>query len=161
EQVLQDGKPVYSEKLGVVKDLGLTAGQLGDLDAALKQVGTSLPSDNHHGTVFNLPNTWDVATKTGTWEWRSGDPSKNGDVWTVGCNNKSATAVWLGTKDGNYLKPNGDFASDVFGNNYAGPIWHQFMTNVTGLLFGNTPADQRKFNAPGNPGNLMPEGAVA
>ncbi len=29
---MQDGKPVYSEKLGIVKDLGLTPGQIGDLD---------------------------------------------------------------------------------------------------------------------------------
>jgi peptidoglycan glycosyltransferase len=100
--------------------------------------------------------------KTGTWEWHSGDESKNGDVWTVGFTTKIATAVWLGTKDGNYLNPKHDGpASNVFGNNFAGPIWHQFMTAVTSQLFGNTPADQRKFDAPGNTGNVMPDGAVA
>ncbi|MGE5156129.1 MAG: transglycosylase domain-containing protein, partial [Betaproteobacteria bacterium] len=161
-KVLQDGKPVYSEKLGIVKDLGLTSGQIGDLDAALKQVSTSVPSSTG-GVNWNLSNSWDVATKTGTWEWRPNVTDKNAHVWTVGYTKAIAAAVWLGTKSGSYLNPKAGQggSGNVFGNNYAGPIWHQFMTTVASELFPNADNSLRKFDAPGNTGNVMPAGAVA
>ncbi len=153
-RVMQDGRPVYGEKLGL-KDLGLTQGQVGDLDATLRKVSTSV-----RGPGWDLPNTWNVASKTGTWEWKPTETNKNAHVWVVGYTKAIAAAAWLGTKSGSYLNPKDGYSGNVFGNNYVGPIWHQFMTNATAMMFPNPDPSLLRFDGPGNTGSLMPDGAV-
>ena len=155
KSVTQDGKPVYGEKLGITKDLGLTPQQIGDLDDTLRKVSTSVPKAG-----WVLPNTWNVASKTGTWEWKPTDADKNAHVWVTGYTKAIATAVWLGTTTGTYLKPNNGSASNVFGNNYVGPIWQQFMTKATAALFPNPTPGLLHFDPPAGVGNLDPAGSV-
>jgi membrane peptidoglycan carboxypeptidase len=153
--VSQHGQQVYGEKLGITKDLGLTPQQIGDLDDTLRKVSTSIPKAG-----WVLPNTWNVASKTGTWEWKPTDADKNAHVWVTGYTKAIATAVWLGTTTGTYLKPKTGSASNVFGNNYVGPIWQQFMTNATAAMFPHPAASLLHFEPLANVGNLDPVGSV-
>jgi membrane peptidoglycan carboxypeptidase len=146
--VNQDGRPVYSEKLGIVKDLGLTPQQVGDLDATLVKV-----------TAGHFSDSWQTAAKTGTWEWRSADPDKNAHVWTVGFTKVMATAVWVGTKSGNALRTKGGSYA-VYGNNYAGPIFKQYMEDATKALFPHPDPSMLHFDAAGDTGNVNPPGSV-
>ncbi len=156
EKVFKNDQPVYSETLAT-KDLGLTPGQIGDLDATLRKVSTSTTLSG-----WTLPDTWNVASKTGTWEWNEANPDFNAHVWVTGFTTKLAAAVWLGTKSGKYLNPShGADAANVFGNNFVGPIWQQFMTNATKAMFPNPDPSWLHFGTPGNTGNLMPVGALA
>jgi membrane peptidoglycan carboxypeptidase len=101
-----------------------------------------------------------VASKTGTWEWKPTETNKNAHVWVVGYTKAIAAAAWLGTKSGSYLNPKDGYSGNVFGNNYVGPIWHQFMTNATAMMFPNPDPSLLRFDGPGNTGSLMPDGAV-
>jgi len=147
--VKQDGNTVYSEKLGVTKDLHLTPEQVADLDATLVKVSAGHFSD-----------TWQTAAKTGTWEWRAADPDKNSHVWTTGYTKAMATAVWVGTKSGKALHSR-QAGYAVYGNNFAGPIFQQYMRDATQALFPHPDASMLHFDGAANTGNLMPNGAVA
>ncbi len=125
----------------------------------MSRVTTNL---EHNSTVgWNLPDTWNVATKTGTWEWNEKNPNYNAHVWVTGFTTKIATAVWVGTRSGSYLNPeHGADASNVFGSNFAGPIWEQFMSAATKGMYPNPDPTWLHFGPPGNTGNLNPQGSV-
>jgi membrane peptidoglycan carboxypeptidase len=102
-------------------------------------------------TVYNEPSTrtpiglnadqmtwldytlhWDAAGKTGTWQ--AGDSlTKNAHTWMVGYTHALAAAVWVGTTDGTALVTSSG-STEVFGANYPGPIWRQFMKDATNAM---------------------------
>ena len=137
--VTQDDEQVYGERRGTT-DIGLTANQIDMLNYTLSKVPTA-----------NLDNDWDVAGKTGTWQAGT-STTRNAHVWMVGYTRALAAAVWLGTTDGKALVTR-DGGTDVFGANYAGPVWRQFMTTALDAL--KLDPDDYRFRAPkvtGSPG---------
>jgi membrane peptidoglycan carboxypeptidase len=63
----------------------------------------------------------------------------------VGYTRALAAAVWIGTADGKALVTKAG-SPDVYGSNYPGPIWRQFMERAT-LTMQLDPA-WRKFDRP-------------
>jgi membrane peptidoglycan carboxypeptidase len=120
---------VYAEQL-TQSPIGLTPAQVDQLTAALRQVPSA-----------KLPNGWDAAGKTGTWQAGS-SLTDNAHVWMVGYTRALAVAVWLGTTDGKALKTT-DGKSDVFGSTHAAPIWSQFIAAATAAM--NLDPKQRTF----------------
>jgi len=111
---------VYQENL-TQTDIGLSADQVNQLDATLKQV-----------TAGQFDKAWDAASKTGTWQYGT-STSQNAHAWTVGYTRALAAAVWVGTKDGGpLLTKNG--ATDVYGATFPGPIYRQFMVAAAKAL---------------------------
>jgi membrane peptidoglycan carboxypeptidase len=134
-EVTHRGARVYAEQL-VQSDIGLTPAQIDELTWTLSQVPSA-----------HLPNGWDAAGKTGTWQ--AGDStSRNAHTWMVGYTRALAVAVWLGTTDGAPLRTV-DESDDVYGSTHAAPIWQQFMVDATNAL-GLSAADYRfrRFAAP-------------
>ncbi|MDQ6909178.1 MAG: PBP1A family penicillin-binding protein [Actinomycetota bacterium] len=70
------------------------------------------------GTAAGLPN-WGVAGKTGTSE-------NYGNAWFVGYTPVLATAVWMGSPDGDVAMRNVG-GIRVFGGTYPARIWHDYM----------------------------------
>jgi membrane peptidoglycan carboxypeptidase len=118
--VSKRGDQVYAEKLGQ-RDIGLNQEQINQLNWTLRQVEAA-----------KLPNGWDCAGKTGTWQ-RGDSLTENAHTWMVGYTGALATAVWLGTADGKALVTK-DGSHDVFGANYPGAIWRQFMVDAPAAL---------------------------
>jgi membrane peptidoglycan carboxypeptidase len=111
---------VYTEPLGKTS-IGLSADQLTMLDYTLNKVSTS-----------KFANDWDAAGKTGTWQ-EGKSTSRNAHTWMVGYTKALAAAVWVGTTDGTALvTKNG--STEVYGSNYPGPIWQQFMRDATNAM---------------------------
>jgi membrane peptidoglycan carboxypeptidase len=148
KEVLQGGNPVYAEKI-VTTSLGVTPQQFADLDATLEQISAGHFSD-----------TWQTAAKTGTWEYSASDTVANAHVWTVGYTNTLATAVWLGTRSGNEPLKSTTDGYNVFGNNYAGPIFKAFMADAMAALFPHPTSAQLHFDPAAFTGNLLPQGAI-
>ena len=120
QSVTEGDDEVYKEKLDTV-DVGLTKEQIDELNWTLSKVPTA-----------KLSNDWDSAGKTGTWQAGT-STTKNAHTWMVGYTRALAAAVWLGTTDGKELKTK-DSSFNVFGSNYAGPIWRQFMVDATAAM---------------------------
>ncbi len=118
--VYRHGDLVYAEQL-TQSPIGLTHAQVDELTWALSQVPSA-----------KLPNGWDAAGKTGTWEAGNGSTA-NAHTWMVGYTRALAAAVWLGTTDGKALTTK-DGKQDVFGSTYAAPIWRQFMVGATATM---------------------------
>jgi membrane peptidoglycan carboxypeptidase len=114
--VTRRGDQVYGEKL-THTDTGLNREQVNELSWTLAQVPAA-----------KLPNGWDAAGKTGTWQYGT-STTDNAHTWMVGYTRALAAAVWLGTTDGKALVTSGG-SHDVFGANFPGPIWRQFMVQA-------------------------------
>src|SRR5437660_2196108 len=67
-----------------------------------------------------------AAGKTGTAE-------NYDNAWFVGYSPKFSTAVWVGYPQGNISMSNG------FGGTLAAPIWHDFMSTISGGYCGDFP----------------------
>jgi membrane peptidoglycan carboxypeptidase len=111
---------VYEEKL-TQTDIGITQDHADVLNSTLSKVPTA-----------KFSKDWDAAGKTGTWQFGN-STTQNAHTWMVGDTRALAAAVWVGTKDGTALvtKTGG---SDVYGYNYPGPIWRQFMADATAAM---------------------------
>ncbi|WP_426514685.1 transglycosylase domain-containing protein [Dactylosporangium sp. McL0621] len=118
--VSKRGDPVYTEKLAQ-RDVGLDQERINELNWTLRQVEAA-----------KLPNGWDSAGKTGTWQ-RGNSLEENAHTWMVGYTRALAAAVWLGTTDGKALVTK-DGKYDVYGATYPGAIWRQFMLDATAAL---------------------------
>jgi membrane peptidoglycan carboxypeptidase len=127
--VYRHGDLVYAEQL-TQSPIGLTPAQVGELTSALTQV-----------TSAKLPNGWDAAGKTGTWQ-AGNSLTQNAHVWMVGYTRALAVAVWVGTTDGKALKTK-DGKTDVFGSTHAAPIWSQFLVGATAAM--NPDPGERTF----------------
>jgi membrane peptidoglycan carboxypeptidase len=138
--VTQDDQEVYVERTNQT-DIGLSANHIDLLNHTLSKVPTA-----------NLNNDWDVAGKTGTWQAGT-SATRNAHVWMVGYTRALAAAVWVGTTDGKALvTKNG--GTDVFGANYAGPIWRQFMSTALEAL--KLDPDDYRFRPPKITGSAGP-----
>ena len=126
------GEQVYGENLNQT-DIGLTQDQIDELDATLNKV-----------TAGDFSKDWDAAAKTGTWQ-AGKSTTQNAHTWTVGYTRAIAASVWVGTTDGTALVTTKG-ASNVFGANYPGPIWQQFMAAVTKAM--GFSKDLARFNKP-------------
>jgi membrane peptidoglycan carboxypeptidase len=130
--VTRRGDQVYGEKVQE-RDTGLDQEQIDQLNWTLRQVEAA-----------KLPNGWDSAGKTGTWQLGK-SLTDNAHTWMVGYTRALAAAVWLGTTDGTALvTSSGD--RDVVGASHAGPIWRQFMVEATAAL--KLDKDKYRFGAP-------------
>ena len=129
--VYRHGDLVYAEQL-TQSPIGLTPAQIDQLTSALSQVPSA-----------KLPNGWDAAGKTGTWQ-AGNSLTENAHTWMVGYTRALAVAVWLGTTDGKALKTK-DGKTDVFGSTYAAPIWRQFIVDATAAM--NLDPQQKAFSA--------------
>lgn len=140
--VTRRGDQVYAEKL-TQNAIGLDQEQINQLDWTLSQVDAA-----------KLGNGWDAAGKTGTWQAGT-SITENAHTWMVGYTRALAAAVWLGTTDGKPLvtKTGGH---DVFGANYPGPVWRQFMVQATAAM--NLDKANSRFTAPKFP-NETPSAA--
>jgi membrane peptidoglycan carboxypeptidase len=118
--VAKAGEEVYAEKIKQT-DVGLNQEQINQLNWTLSQVEAA-----------KLPNGWDAAGKTGTWQ-AGRSITENAHTWMVGYTRALAAAVWLGTTDGGPLITK-DGGHNVFGANYPGPIWRQFMVQATAAM---------------------------
>jgi membrane peptidoglycan carboxypeptidase len=116
----RDGQHVYTEKL-TQTDIGLDQEQIDELNWTLSKVAAA-----------KLPNGWDAAGKTGTWQ-AGNSTTDNAHTWMAGYTRALAAAVWLGTTDGRPLITK-DGKHDVFGASYPAPIWRQFMVNATAAM---------------------------
>jgi membrane peptidoglycan carboxypeptidase len=129
--VYRHGDLVYAEQL-TQSPVGLTPAQVDELTSVLAQVPSA-----------KLPDGWDAAGKTGTWQ-AGNSSTQNAHVWMVGYTRALAVAVWVGTTDGKALKTR-DGRSDVFGSTHAAPIWSQFLVGATAAM--NLEPRQRNFPA--------------
>jgi membrane peptidoglycan carboxypeptidase len=118
--VTRRGDQVYGEKL-THTDIGLNREQVNELSWTLSQVAAA-----------KLPNGWDAAGKTGTWQ-HGNSTTDNAHTWMVGYTRAIAAAVWLGTTDGKPLVTSNG-SHDVFGASFPAPIWRQFMVQATAAL---------------------------
>ncbi|UWZ34043.1 penicillin-binding protein [Dactylosporangium roseum] len=118
--VSKGGDEIYREHLEQ-RDVGLNQEQINQLNWTLRQVEAA-----------KLPNGWDSAGKTGTWQ-RGDSLTENAHTWMVGYTGAVAAAVWLGTTDGKALVTK-DGDHDVFGASYPGAIWRQFMVDAAAAL---------------------------
>jgi membrane peptidoglycan carboxypeptidase len=119
-EVTKHGARVYAER-NTQSDIGLSEQQVDELTWTLSQVPSA-----------KLPNGWDAAGKTGTWQ--AGDSTtENAHTWMVGYTRALAVAVWLGTTDGEALTTK-DGEHDVFGSTHPATIWRQFMIDATAAL---------------------------
>jgi membrane peptidoglycan carboxypeptidase len=125
--VTRDGDEVYAERPAQT-DIGLDQEQVNELNWTLSKVEAA-----------KLSNGWDVAGKTGTWQAGT-SITQNAHTWMVGYTRALAAAVWLGTTDGAALTTKTG-AHNVFGANYPGPIWRQFMADATAAM----KLDRNKF----------------
>jgi membrane peptidoglycan carboxypeptidase len=132
KSVTRRGQQVYTEKLSST-DLGLDQEQINELNWTLRQVEAA-----------KLDNGWDVAGKTGTWQ-AGNSVTENAHTWMVGYTRALAAAVWLGTTDGKALTTSTG-SNEVYGANYAAPIWRQFMVAATAAL--KLDKDKYRFGAP-------------
>jgi membrane peptidoglycan carboxypeptidase len=135
---------VYAEQL-TQSPIGLTTAQVDQLTSALSQVPSA-----------KLPNGWDAAGKTGTWQ-AGNSLTDNADAWMVGYTHALAVAVWLGTSDGKALKTK-DGKSDVFGSTHAAPIWQQFLVDATAAM--NLDPRGKAFSAANIAPTPVPSGAA-
>jgi membrane peptidoglycan carboxypeptidase len=137
QSVLQDGKPVYTEKLSR-SSLGLTLGQIGDLSHAL--------SSGPLGQLGKIES----ANQAGTAQFTtSGKPS---DAWMVGYSSSLAMAVWIGDKAGGPIAVAGSASPE----SVPAAIYRAAMTQAYQSL-GLTP---KPFPAPGNTGAVSPPGSI-
>jgi membrane peptidoglycan carboxypeptidase len=120
KSVEKGDQKVYQENLAQT-DIGLTGDQIASLDATLTKV-----------TAGNFSKDWDAAAKTGTWQAGT-STTQNAHTWTVGYTRALAAAVWVGTTDGKALVTKSG-GSDVYGANYPGPIWQQFMRDASAAM---------------------------
>jgi membrane peptidoglycan carboxypeptidase len=101
-------------------------------------------------------NGYQVATKTGTWEYNNGGPNANAHAWNVGYTNVLAAAVWVGPKkeEAALYEKNGN---PLWGSGLPRRIWEQFMRDATVAMALEGP---KRFN-PHNEavGNLNPPGS--
>jgi membrane peptidoglycan carboxypeptidase len=111
---------VYAEPL-TRTPVGLNPDQMTWLDFTLNQVSAG-----------DFANDWDAAGKTGTWQAGRSE-TENAHTWMVGYTHALAAAVWVGTTDGAALVTSSGSAQ-VFGANYPGPIWRQFMKDATNAM---------------------------
>lgn len=119
-EVRKGDDTVYRESL-TQTSIGLSPEQLTMLDYTLNRVSTA-----------SFSNDWDAAGKTGTWQ-EGQSTSRNAHTWMVGYTHALAAAVWVGTTDGTALvTKNG--STEVYGSNYPGPIWQQFMRDATNAM---------------------------
>ncbi|TML31593.1 MAG: penicillin-binding protein [Actinobacteria bacterium] len=129
--VTQGTDTVYTERI-VANDVGLDQEQIDELNWTLSKVEAS-----------KLNNGWDVCGKTGTWQY--GNTPANAHTWMVGYTRALAAAAWLGTTDGGPLIAK-DGNQNVFGANYPGAIWRQFMTQALAAL--KLDPNKYRFEAP-------------
>jgi membrane peptidoglycan carboxypeptidase len=132
KSVLKGRDHLYAEAL-TQTDIGLSANQIAELNATLTKVAAA-----------KLGNEWDAGGKTGTWQAGT-STTHNAHAWMVGYTRALAAAVWIGTADGEALVTKTG-SPDVYGSNYPGPIWRQFMERAT-LTMQLDPA-WRKFDRP-------------
>ena len=134
--VTKNGDRVYAEQLRQT-DIGLGKEKIAQLNWTLSQVAAA-----------RLSNGWDSAGKTGTWQYGK-STSQNAHTWMVGYTGAIAAAVWLGTTDGKPLvTKNG--STEVFGANYPGTIWRQFMVDATAAM--KLDRNKYRFTDPKFPG---------
>jgi membrane peptidoglycan carboxypeptidase len=132
KSVTRGGDTVYAEKIAP-SEVGLDQEQIDELNWTLQKV-----------TASQLNNGWDVAGKTGTWQHGT-STTENAHAWMVGYTRALAAAVWLGTTDGGPLVTK-DGGHDVFGANYPGAIWRQFMTQALAAM--KLDPNKYRFEAP-------------
>src|SRR5207248_1022909 len=132
KSVTQGGDTVYAERLAQ-SEVGLDQEQIDELDWTLQKVAAS-----------QLGNGWDVCGKTGTWQYGN-STTENSQTWMVGYTRALTAAVWLGTTDGGPLVTK-DGGHDVFGANYPGAIWRQFMNQTLAAL--KLDPNKYRFEAP-------------
>jgi membrane peptidoglycan carboxypeptidase len=131
-QVTKGNDTVYAEHIAP-SELGLDQEQIDELNWTLQKVDAS-----------KLNNGWDVAGKTGTWQYGT-STTENSHTWMVGYTRALAAAVWLGTTDGGPLTTKNG-GHDVFGASYPGAIWRQFMTQALAAL--KLDPNKYRFEAP-------------
>jgi membrane peptidoglycan carboxypeptidase len=143
--VTRGGEQVYGEKIAA-SDVGLDQEQIAELDWTLSKVEAA-----------KLNNGWDSAGKTGTWQYGN-STTENSNAWMVGYTRALAAAVWLGTTDGAPLTTT-DGSHSVFGANYPGPIWRQFMTKALAAM--KLDPDKYRFDAPKWPDEPSPSPSLS
>ncbi|OHD69037.1 MAG: hypothetical protein A2W19_17445 [Spirochaetes bacterium RBG_16_49_21] len=79
-----------------------------------------------YGAVQNKKIDFQIAGKTGT-------TTNYNDAWFVGCTSNTATAVWIGNKEGAISLGWGRAAASL-----AAPVWADY---ITGIYKGDPPAD--------------------
>jgi membrane peptidoglycan carboxypeptidase len=138
KSVTHAGDTVYAEKIAP-SEVGLDQEKIDELNWTLQKV-----------TASQLNNGWDVAGKTGTWQFGN-STTENAHTWMVGYTRALAAAVWLGTTDGGPLVTR-DGGHDVFGANYPGAIWRQFMTQALAAM--KLDPNKYRFEAPKFPNDV-------
>ncbi|MGE5830812.1 MAG: transglycosylase domain-containing protein [Micromonosporaceae bacterium] len=114
------GDQIYREQL-TQATVGLNQDQINQLDWTLSQVPAA-----------KLPNGWDSAGKTGTWQYGK-SKTQNAHTWMVGYTGAIAAAVWLGTTDGKPLITKSG-STQVFGASYPATIWRQFLVDASAAM---------------------------
>ncbi|MBX6750450.1 MAG: penicillin-binding protein [Micromonosporaceae bacterium] len=145
KEVKKNGDTLYTEKLPNPQGPRiLNQAQIDVLNYALSQVW-----------VQNIDG-YQIATKTGTWEFQNGGADANAHAWNVGYTNVLAAAVWVGAKDREaaLYEKNG---RPLYGSGLPRKIWEQFMREAITAMGLDGP---KRFN-PHNEavGNLNPPGS--
>jgi len=145
KSVTKGGEQVYAEKLSQTS-VGLDQEQINQLSWTLRQVEAA-----------KLDNGWDSAGKTGTWQWGT-STTLNAHTWMVGYTGALAAATWLGTTDGKPLVTTKG-AQNIFGANYPGAIWRQFMVQATAAM--KLDKNKYRFGTPKFPNEAAPSRSAA
>ncbi|MFG1607083.1 transglycosylase domain-containing protein [Actinoplanes sp. NPDC049265] len=130
--------------------------------AAIDHVMGEIVDHNHR----NLKDGYDAIGKSGTWEFKDGSTSENGDAWWVGATKHIAASVWIGRekKKGNqmqplpiYSTPNGK--KGMTGGSVPGETWKVFMdlaNKAMNAKHDDFPPDE-KVGDPNKKGNGLPD----
>jgi membrane peptidoglycan carboxypeptidase len=136
--VQQDGHPVYSENTAT-PSIGLTPGQIGDLDAAL--------SDNPLGQLPGIAS----ASQGGTAQFSATDP-RPGHAWVIGYTSSLALAVWVGDERGGPIATTGSATPQGL----PAAIYRAAMISADQAMH----LKPAPFPAPGDTGQLHPAGSI-
>jgi membrane peptidoglycan carboxypeptidase len=112
---------------------------------------------------YTLSKVWEtsiagyqIATKTGTWEYQNGGANANAHAWNVGYTNVLAAAVWVGPKKDEeaLYEKNGN---PLWGSGLPRRIWEQYMREAIPAMALDGP---KRFNPPNDSvGRLDPPGS--
>lgn len=120
-KVLKADKVVYAEKLPTGTEPIINENAANDLAYALSRA-----------EVGKLPDGQRTAAITGTWHL-DGSQVENAHAWTIGYSKNLAVAVWTGNKAKEQALRLAD-GQRVYGATLAGPIYRDFMVQVTKAL---------------------------